>query len=142
MAICIPVCGLNAYPNARVMGALQRAELCLADPRAEAVYWDFVTVAEVAAKLAPESAAAAAALFIANEMINVFRVDEPETWAAARALAAGIIGKPDSCEDFRLLVVGNCHIDCAWCVALHTHARTRARTRARTGMYAHKHTHT
>lgn len=86
--------------------------------------WDFRVIKDLARILPAESRLASKALYIGNEMLNVFRHDDLASIKKARNVAEQILGKgwqkkgskvfEEKDEDVPIFAMSNCHIDTAW----------------------------
>lgn len=95
-------------------------------PRMEAwhMMWDFRVIKDLARILPAESRLASKALYVGNEMLNVFRHDDLSSIGKARKIAEQILGKgwqekgekvfAEKNEDVPIFAMSNCHIDTAW----------------------------
>lgn len=111
-------------PDEHKYFTLESADLVV--PRMEAwhMLWDFRVIKDLARTLPAESRLASKALYIGNEMLNVFRHDDLSTIGKARKIAEQILGKgwqekgekvfEEKNEDVPIYAMSNCHIDTAW----------------------------
>jgi alpha-mannosidase len=97
-----------------IIGKLRQAHLGLFDREAWDLYWDYVIVADCAVEMPEATPRGGQAMHIANEMINVIRLDDRSTWGKARALAADFLGKKNGEGQHTVSAVGHAHIDTAW----------------------------
>jgi alpha-mannosidase len=93
---------------------LRQAEIAVFDKDAWNLLWDFVVIADLAKYLPADTPRAGQALYAANQMINTFRPDNPDTWQQARALAAGFYAAHTGEGQHHLSAIGHAHIDTAW----------------------------
>ncbi len=110
------------------MGLLQQAEIAVLDRAAWDLLWDFVTVAEMAEHLPPDSPRAGQALYAANAMINAVNLDDRSTWRAARAIAAEFLAVPNGGGQHNVSAIGHAHIDTGWLWPIAETRRKCART--------------
>jgi alpha-mannosidase len=107
---------------------LRQAEIALFDPLAWDLLWDYTVVADLARHLPPETPRAGQALYAANQMINLLRQDDPQTWQQARSIAAGFLAARAGEGQHHISAVGHAHIDTAWLWPLAETRRKCART--------------
>ncbi|KAL1924955.1 uncharacterized protein VTP21DRAFT_4609 [Calcarisporiella thermophila] len=88
----------------------------LAVPRKEVwqLLHDFEIIRQMASDLPADSQRAADALYTANEIINTFSLDDPESIKRARQVAAEYLKISAGDHGHRITAIGNCHIDTAW----------------------------
>ncbi|MBN2046267.1 MAG: hypothetical protein JW750_00380, partial [Anaerolineaceae bacterium] len=111
-----------------VVGKLRDARLALFDRDAWDLYWDFVIVADMALYLDEGTPRQGQAMRVADNMIDMLRLDRKETWAPARALAAEFLSEHNGDSQHNLSAVGNAHIDTAWLWPLEETKRKCVRT--------------
>lgn len=87
--------------------------------------WDFRILQDLARNLPAESRLGNKAIYVANEMLNIFRYDDLSTIAKARKAAEEVLGKGwqergadvfEKTRDETVFAMSNCHIDTAWLV--------------------------
>lgn len=89
--------------------------------------WDFRIVKDLARNLPAESRLGAKALYVGNEMLNVFKHDDLSSIGKARKVAEQVLGEgwqklgekvfesePGNKDDVPIWAMSNCHIDTAW----------------------------
>lgn len=121
-------------PNRRF--TLKTCELAVVNKNAWQLWYDFQIVASMARELPTEtprgwegkyiqmclSISCIIALRVANEMINVFRLEDEETWKQSSRLAKEFMKSTAGEATHKITAVANCHIDTAW---LWNYAETR-----------------
>lgn len=116
--------------------ALQIAELQLIHAEANALFWDYKVINDLASKAPKGSMIQERAILVGNAMLNAIDRRDRSTFSRARAIASEILrpspSSPDSAAsnrdaasdplESRVYAVGHCHIDSAW---LWRYAETR-----------------
>ncbi len=125
---CNGLFGIGGEERAARTGELRQAELALFDRRAWDVYWDLQVIADMAQELPADTPRGGQALFTANQMVNLMRLDDPATWPAARQAAAHFFAARNGGGQHNLSAVGHAHIDTAWLWPLAETRRKCART--------------
>ncbi|KAL9658736.1 hypothetical protein ABK040_005891 [Willaertia magna] len=111
-------------PNENRKFRLRKVSLGVFDQEAFDLFMDFTIISEMAESLSSDSPRAAKALYISNQIVNVFRVDDRSTWRKAKLLASKFLSKKCD-ESFEVFASGHCHIDIAW---LWPYGETRRKT--------------
>jgi alpha-mannosidase len=79
--------GMINEPDKDKTFTLLKAEISVFDSKAYEIFMDFKIISEMAKHLPEESSRGREALYIANEIINRFDIDDRETWSEASKLA-------------------------------------------------------
>ncbi|KAI0041688.1 glycoside hydrolase family 38 protein [Auriscalpium vulgare] len=103
---------------------LDSADLVAPNQDAWGLLWDFTALRELVGTLPGNSALQNKALYVANEIMNVFSKNDPSTIIAARKLAEDIFGEnwekkganiyEEGAKVAQIWGIGHCHIDTAW----------------------------
>ncbi len=117
----------NEAFNPRI-GELRQAELAIFNRPAWDLYWDLKVIADMALHLPANTPRAGQALYAANQMVNLIRLDDPATWPAARQVAARFFAAHNGDGQHNLSAVGHAHIDTAWLWPIAETARKSTRT--------------
>lgn len=100
--------------NDGLMGRLHQCEIAVFDREAWDLLYDFQMLADLALHLPENTPRGGQALKVANNMVNLIDLDNPETWAEARALAAEYLAVKNGGGQHELSAIGHAHIDSAW----------------------------
>jgi alpha-mannosidase len=121
--------GVNDHdPKLLQLGLLKQAEIALFDRAAWDLLWDFKIIADMASQLAENTPRGGQALAAANKMVNTIKLNDPNTWPAAREIAAHFFADRNGGGQHNLSAVGHAHIDTAWLWPLAETRRKCART--------------
>lgn len=103
---------------------LASADLVVPNQDAWGLLWDFQTLKELVSTLSGNSSLQNQALAVANEIMNVFRNNDPTSIPRARELAQQVFGEgwekrgdavySKDTEGDKVWGIGHCHIDTAW----------------------------
>jgi alpha-mannosidase len=96
------------------LGLLIQSEIAVFDREAWDLLWNFKVVADMAQQLPANTSRGAKALFTANEMVNIIRLDDRSTWPAANKIAEKFMSAHNGDGQFNLSAIGHAHIDTAW----------------------------
>jgi alpha-mannosidase len=96
------------------LGRLRLAEIAVFRRDLWDLLWDFVTIADMAKHLPHNTPRAGQALLTANEIVNLFRAEVPETVQEARTVAARFLHQHNGESQHVVFAVGHAHIDTAW----------------------------
>jgi alpha-mannosidase len=96
------------------IGTLRRAEIAVFHHDVWDLLWDFITIADMAKFLPADSPRGGKALAVANQMVNTYRPESPETLEQARAIAAEFLNKHNGDGQHVIYAMGHAHIDTAW----------------------------
>ncbi|KAF8604347.1 glycoside hydrolase family 38 protein [Ceratobasidium sp. AG-I] len=118
-----------APPDQNRYFTLASADLVVPNQDAWHLFWDFTTLREIIDNLPGNSPLQNLALKTANEIMNVFNVEDPDTIAKSRKLAEAVFGSDwakEGADVYKLRGngkgadreqvwgIGHCHIDTAW----------------------------
>ncbi|MBN2047081.1 MAG: alpha-mannosidase [Anaerolineaceae bacterium] len=107
----------GVHPGTRAeenLGRLRMAEIAVFDRAAWDLYWDFKVIADMAIHLPSGTPRQGQALRVANQMVDLIRMDDPQTWRAARGLAEAFYAEKNGDDAHELSAIGNAHIDTGW----------------------------
>ncbi|KAL7753249.1 Glycoside hydrolase, 38 vacuolar alpha mannosidase [Sorochytrium milnesiophthora] len=99
-------------PNNRY--AIVEAHLGAFNKDVYSLYIDYQIIMGMAKDLPDNSTRAAQALYCANEVVNTFRADHPETVKRCKELTAKFLKDKNGSSVHSLIAIGHCHIDTAW----------------------------
>ncbi len=105
---------LFGYNTAGRQGELLQADIAVFDRAAWELLWDLRALHDLAKHLPEGEPRRAQALFLANELVNVCRLDDPAGWPAAHERATAFLRTPNGPAQHEVSVVGHAHIDSAW----------------------------
>ncbi|HEY5671703.1 MAG TPA: alpha-mannosidase [Anaerolineales bacterium] len=111
---CNGLFGLDIVAHNPHIGELSQAEIAVFDRQAWELYWDLKIIADMALHLPENTPRSGQALFAANEMVNIIRLDEKSTWTDAREVAARFLSAHNGDAQHNLSAIGHAHIDTAW----------------------------
>ncbi|MCC7519837.1 MAG: alpha-mannosidase [Verrucomicrobiae bacterium] len=111
---CNTLFGWEGEPVHSQVGLLAQAEIACFDRDLWELYWDFMTVADMAQHLPEASPRAGEALRVANAMANAFEADDRATWARVREIAAEFLAARNASGQHNVTAMGHAHIDTAW----------------------------
>ena len=112
--------GLINPPNERKFFHLNTCELVILQEKVADLFNDFQVIADLARFLPEDSQRGADALYTANQIINVFFPDDPDTWTRAKTIADTFLygGNKQQqhaiASNHEIVAVAHCHIDTAW----------------------------
>lgn len=105
-------------PDQNRFYALNSADLVVPNQDAWRLMWDFQALHGLVDVLPDDSSVRNRAMYVANEIMNVFQTGSLESVRKARVVAEQVLGKKWEDNDDRsggtLWGVGHCHIDTAW----------------------------
>jgi alpha-mannosidase len=96
------------------VGLVIQSEIATFDREAWNLFWNFRVIADMATQLPANTSRGAQALFTANEMVNILRLEDRATWPIANALAEKFLSAHNGDGQFNLSAIGHAHIDTAW----------------------------
>lgn len=117
----------NEDYNPRI-GELSRAEIAVFNRPAWDLYWDLKVIADMALHLPANTPRGGQALYAANQMVNLIRLDDAATWPAAREVAARFFAARNGDGQHNLSAIGHAHIDTAWLWPIAETVRKSTRT--------------
>jgi alpha-mannosidase len=109
--------GFNEMGNIQetsFIGLLRTAEIALFNREAWDIFWDYVTVAEMAQALPQDSVRGRQALFAANNFINQINLEDKTSWPAARETLTKFLAAHNGDSQHNISAIGHAHIDTAW----------------------------
>jgi alpha-mannosidase len=113
-AACNGLFGLDNQAHNPRIGDLLQAEIACFDRAAWDLYWDLKVIADMALYLPANTPRGGQALFAANQMVNILRLEDRSTWPAARQIAAAFLKAHNGDGQHNLSAIGHAHIDTAW----------------------------
>ena len=99
-------------PN-RTFG-LSTAELAVPNKDAWGLFYDFQIIIDMAKEIPNDTVQSVQALYIANNIVNVFQRGDNESIIEGRRVAKEFLKNKNGSTQHRLTAVGHCHIDTAW----------------------------
>ncbi|XP_038622895.1 alpha-mannosidase 2C1 [Tachyglossus aculeatus] len=116
---CSGLCGdgqgsLIQPPDRHKKFAVSRAQLAVFHREVQELLIDLETLMDMAEFLGEDSQRGFQALYAANQIVNVCRPSEPDTWAEARSLATAVFRQRNGDSQHTIHAMGHCHIDSAW----------------------------
>lgn len=111
---------------------LRQAEIAAFDRDAWDLLWDFTIIADMAQHLPADTPRGGQALYAANQIVNILRKDDRNTWQMAAAIAASFFTPQPGEASHQISVIGHAHIDTAWLWPLAETRRKCARSFAST----------
>ncbi|KAI9311476.1 galactose mutarotase-like domain-containing protein [Dichotomocladium elegans] len=106
----------SMVPDPNRYYSIKTADLVAPNPPIQALYHDLTIIKGIADDTDRDSARARSAVWVINEIINHFYMDDPAAIQKCRELASAFLsvknGSPDG--QHKITAVGNCHIDTAW----------------------------
>uniref|UniRef100_K7E872 Glycoside hydrolase family 38 central domain-containing protein n=1 Tax=Ornithorhynchus anatinus TaxID=9258 RepID=K7E872_ORNAN len=116
---CSGLCGdgqgsMIQPPDRHKKFAVSRAQLAVFQREVHELLVDLETLMDMAKFLGEDSQRGFQALYAANQMVNVCRPSEPDTWAEARSLAKAVFHQRNGDSQHTIHAMGHCHIDSAW----------------------------
>ncbi|XP_006888438.1 PREDICTED: alpha-mannosidase 2C1 [Elephantulus edwardii] len=103
-----------AAPDLEKTFQVSRAELAVFHREAYKLLVDLELLLGIAKGLGENNQRSFQALYTANQMVNVCDPAQPETFAAAHALASRFFGQRGGESQHTIHAIGHCHIDTAW----------------------------
>jgi alpha-mannosidase len=125
---CNGLFGLSHEESNPRIGELIQAEIAVFNRPAWDLYWDLKVIADMARHLPANTPRGGQALYAANQMVNLIRLDDPATWSAAREVATLFFNARNGDGQHNLSAVGHAHIDTAWLWPIAETARKSTRT--------------
>lgn len=111
--------GDSGHPDPNRYFRLDKCDLVLPNVDARRLYWDFWIIGDASRELSGWQKFQSNT--VANEIMNVFDPNDPDSVLKGRELATKILGDKVDLEDvfdddkrIDVYAVGNCHIDTAW----------------------------
>jgi alpha-mannosidase len=111
---CNGLFGLSHEESNPRIGELIQAEIAVFNRPAWDLYWDLKVIADMAQQLPANTPRGGQALYAANQMVNLIRLDDSSTWPAACEVAARFFAARNGDGQHNLSAVGHAHIDTAW----------------------------
>ncbi|XP_028679248.1 alpha-mannosidase 2C1 [Erpetoichthys calabaricus] len=93
---------------------VQKAELAVFNSTVNDLLVDFEMLIDTVKLLGENDQRGYQALYVANEMVNVCDVKNPNTFSAARKLAKKFFSEKNGDSQHTVHAMGHCHIDTAW----------------------------
>ncbi|CAI2163478.1 3771_t:CDS:10 [Funneliformis geosporum] len=93
---------------------LTTAELKVPNKDAWGLFYDFQIILDMAKEIPEDTVRSAQALYIANNIINVFRPGDNKSILECRKMAQEFLKNKNGSTQHKLTAVGHCHIDTAW----------------------------
>ena len=112
----------------RARYVLEQAELGVFDRAAWDLFWDFQVIADMAQELPENTPRAGQALQAGNRMVNAIRLEDCNTWTAARQIAHEFLSAHNGDGQHNLTALGYAHLDTAWLWPLAESRRKALRT--------------
>ena len=109
-------------------GTVRQAEIGVFDREAWELFWDLKVIADMAEELGNNNPRGAQALFAANQMVNLIRYEDRETWKAAREVARTYFSCKTGEGQMDISAIGHAHLDTAWLWPLAETQRKAVRT--------------
>ncbi len=112
----------------RARYALEQAEIGVFDCEAWDLLWDFKVIADLAQELPDGTPRAGQALQAGNRMVNAIRLEDCNTWPAARRIAHEFLSARNGDGQHNVTALGYAHLDTAWLWPLAESHRKALRT--------------
>ncbi|GBC03648.1 hypothetical protein RclHR1_05230010 [Rhizophagus clarus] len=93
---------------------LNTVELVVPNKDAWDLFYDFQVILDMAKEIPNDTVRSAQALYIANNIVNVFRPGDNKTILEGRKIAQEFLKNKNGSTQHKLTAVGHCHIDTAW----------------------------
>lgn len=106
--------GLLHPPDPNLTFTLDEAQIGVFNREKWLLYWDFTVIYDCARFLPENSPRGNQALYVANQIVNTYRFEDPSTIQASRQIAANFLAQKNGDSQFQLFAIGHCHIDTAW----------------------------
>ena len=103
--------GMIQPPSKEKMFCLKQCELAVFEREIWNLYCDFRILFDAAKTLPEESKRRQDALYIANQICNVFSSSDPSSWSHCRQLAAKYLQQTNGSSVHKVTPIGHCHID-------------------------------
>ncbi|CAG8529788.1 12341_t:CDS:10 [Funneliformis caledonium] len=93
---------------------LNTAELKVPNKDAWGLFYDFQIIRDMAKEIPEDSVRSAQALYVANNIINIFQPGDDKSILEGRKVAKEFLKNKNGSTQHKLTAVGHCHIDTAW----------------------------
>ncbi|PKY21567.1 hypothetical protein RhiirB3_409571 [Rhizophagus irregularis] len=93
---------------------LNTVELVVPNKDAWGLFYDFQIILDSAKEIPNDTVRSAQALYIANNIVNVFKPGDNKTVIEGRKIAQEFLKNKNGSTQHKLTAVGHCHIDTAW----------------------------